>query len=295
MGQAVFRSRWLPYLLLLPQLLILFVFFYWPAGQAVYQSVMMTDAFGNNPQFVGLENFTRLFESPEYHESVQVTLVFSALVAGISTGIGLLLALFVDRAARGRGTYRTLLLWPYAVAPVIVGVLWIFLLDPGIGLVAYVLTKWLGITWRPNLDPAQGLALVVIASVWKQISYNFIFFLAGLQAIPRFLIEQAAIDGASVLRRTRDVVIPLLGPTTFFLVVMNIVYAFFETFGIVHVMTKGGPGTATTILAYKTYRDGFVSLDYGSSGAQSVILMILVILLTLAQFRLIERRVHYAS
>ncbi|MBL8702924.1 MAG: sn-glycerol-3-phosphate ABC transporter permease UgpA [Alphaproteobacteria bacterium] len=295
MGSSVFRSRWLPYLLLVPQLLILFVFFYWPAGQAIYQSVMMTDAFGNNPQFVGLENFTRLFESPEYLESVQVTFLFSFLVAGLSTAIGLLLALFVDRAVRGRGAYRTLLLWPYAVAPVIVGVLWIFLLDPGIGLVAYVLTKWIGIEWRPNLDPGHGLALVVVASVWKQISYNFIFFLAGLQAIPRFLIEQAAIDGAGVLRRTRDIVVPLLGPTTFFLVVMNVVYAFFETFGIVHVMTKGGPGTATTILAYKTFRDGFVSLDYGSSGAQSVILMILVILLTLAQFRLVERKVHYAS
>lgn len=295
MGSGIFRSRALPYMLLVPQLLILFVFFYWPAGQAVYQSLMTTDAFGGNPQFVGLENFQRLFDSPEYLESVRTTLFFSALVTGLSTGIGLLLALFVDRAARGRGTYRTLLLWPYAVAPVIVGVLWIFLLDPSIGLVAFMLTKWLGIEWRPALTPSHGLALVVIASVWKQISYNFIFFLAGLQAIPRFLIEQAAIDGASVLRRTRDIVIPLLGPTTFFLIVMNVVYAFFETFGIVHIMTRGGPGTATTILAYKTFRDGFVSQDFGSSGAQSVILMIMVVLLTLAQFKFVERRVHYAS
>ncbi|MBM3521824.1 MAG: sn-glycerol-3-phosphate ABC transporter permease UgpA [Alphaproteobacteria bacterium] len=295
MGSVVFRRRWLPYALLLPQLLILFVFFYWPTVQAVYQSVMLTDAFGNNPQFVGLENFTRLFADAEYLESVKVTAVFSTLVAGLSTVIGLILALFVDRAVRGHAAYRSLLLWPYAVAPVIVGVLWIFLLDPGIGLVAYILTKGLGINWRPNLNPTHGLTVVVIASVWKQISYNFIFFLAGLQAIPRHLIEQAAIDGASVVRRTRDIVLPLLGPTTFFLVVMNVVYAFFDTFGIVHIMTRGGPGTATTILAYKTYRDGFVSQDFGSSGAQSVILMILVILLTLAQFRLVERKVHYAS
>ena len=295
MGTTVFRSRALPYLLLLPQLLILVVFFYWPAGQAIYQSVMMTDAFGGNPQFVGADNFVRLFESAEYHESIRVTFTFSLLVALISTVAGLVLALFVDRVVRGRGTYRTLLLWPYAVAPAIVGLLWIFLLDPGIGLVAFVLIKGFGLTWRPNLNPAHGLALVVVASIWKQVSYNFIFFLAGLQAIPRLLIEQAAIDGAGVLRRTRDIVIPLLGPTTFFLMVMNIVYAFFETFGIVHVMTRGGPGTATTILAYKTYRDGFVSLDYGASGAQSAILMVLVIVLTLVQFRLIERRVHYAS
>ncbi len=295
MGTAVFRSRALPYLLLLPQLLILVVFFYWPAGQAIYQSVMMTDAFGGNPQFVGAENFTRLFESAEYHESIRVTFTFSMLVAFLSTAAGLILALFVDRVVRGRGAYRTLLLWPYAVAPAIVGLLWIFLLDPGIGLVAFVLIKGFGLAWRPNLDPNHGLALVVVAAIWKQVSYNFIFFLAGLQAIPRLLIEQAAIDGAGVLRRTRDIVIPLLGPTTFFLMVMNVVYAFFETFGIVHVMTKGGPGTATTILAYKTYRDGFVSLDYGASGAQSAILMVMVIVLTLVQFRLIERRVHYAA
>lgn len=290
--RVVFRHRALPYLLLAPQLAITLVFFIWPASQALWQSVLREDAFGLSTQFVGLANFTRLFASAEYLNALQVTLVFSTAVAALGLGVALLLAVMADHVIRGRTAYRTLLIWPYAVAPAVAGVLWLFLFDPTIGLIAYALEQ-AGIAWNYRLDGTQAMILVIIAASWKQISYNFLFFLAGLQAIPRSLIEAAAIDGAGPGKRFWTIVFPLLSPTTFFLLVVNVTYAFFDTFGVVHAVTDGGPGQATTILIYKVFRDGFIGLDLGGSAAQSVVLMTIVILLTVVQFRWIERRVQY--
>ena len=290
--RVTFPNQGLPYLLLLPQLFILAWFFFWPAVQAVYQAFTITDAFGGNTQFVWFENFTRLFDSPEYHLSFWVTLVFSTAVTAVSLGFGLLFALFADRVIRGSQTYRVLIIWPYAVAPAIAGALWIFMLNPSSGIVSYAI-RTLGLYWQPDLNATHAMILVVLASAWKQVAYNFIFFLAGMQAIPRGVIEAAAIDGAGPIRRVWSIVLPLLSPTMFFLIVINIVYAFFDTFGIISVMTNGGPGDSTSILVYKVFIDGFVGLDYGSSSAQSMIIMLIVIGLTVVQFRYIERRVHY--
>ncbi len=292
---VIFGNRWLPYLLLLPQLLVLFVFFFWPAAQALIQSFMISDAFGNTSTFVWFENFTRLFKSREYWDSIRVTIVFSVLTGGLALLLGLLFAIFADRVIRGTALYKTLLIWPYAVAPATAGALWLFLLNPTMGVLAYLMNHQLGIHWDPTLDRVDGMALVVLASAWKQISYNFVFFLAGMQSIPRSIIEAAAIDGARPVKRLFTIVLPLLSPTTFFLLVMNSVYAFFDTFGIIDTTTDGGPGGATSILVYKVYRDGFVGLDLGSSSAQSVILMGFVIALTFVQFRYVERMVHYKS
>lgn len=281
-----------PLVLLLPQLAITFVFFLWPAAQALYQSVLRQDAFGLRTTFVGLDNFSRLLNDPSYLASFKVTLVFSASVTLIGLAVALLLATMADRVIKGAGAYKTLLIIPYAVAPAVAGVLWYFLFNPSIGILAY-LVRGLGYNWNHQISGTDAMILVIIASVWKQISYNFLFFLAGLQAIPKSLIEAAAIDGAGPWKRFTSIIFPLLSPTTFFLLVINVVYAFFETFGVIHATTSGGPGQATTILVYKVFTDGFIALNLGSSAAQSVILMLIVVLLTAAQFRYVERRVQY--
>ena len=290
--RVVFRSAWLPYALVAPQVAITLVFFFWPAAQAVWYSFQLQDAFGLKTQFVGLQNFETLFNDPNYLESFKVTAVFSALVAFFGLSISLRLAVMADRVLRGAMAYKTLLIWPYAVAPAVAGVLWAFLFAPSIGIVTYVL-KGFGVDWNWILRGDQAMLLVVIASVWKQISYNFLFFLAGLQSIPRSLIEAASIDGASPTRRFWTIVFPLLSPTTFFLLVVNIVYAFFDTFGVIDATTQGGPAQATQILVYKVYHDGVKASDLGGSSAQSVILMIIVIALTVVQFRYVERKVNY--
>jgi sn-glycerol 3-phosphate transport system permease protein len=290
--RARFESRWLPYVLIAPQMAITLVFFFLPASQAVYQSLLVQDAFGTNTQFVWFENFQDLFRNDEYLSSFKVTAIFSVLVAVLGLSISLVLAVLADRVIRSATVYKTLLIWPYAVAPAIAGVLWLFLFNPTLGVVAHWL-KGLGIPWDPLLDGDHALIMVVIAAAWKQVSYNFLFFLAGLQSIPKSLIEAAAIDGAGPVRRFVTIVFPLLSPTTFFLLVVNIVYAFFDTFGIIDTATGGGPGQATQILVYKVYADGFKGLDLGSSYAQSVVLMVIVITLTVVQFRYVERKVQY--
>jgi sn-glycerol 3-phosphate transport system permease protein len=290
--RARFESRWLPYVLIAPQMAITLVFFFLPAGQAVYQSLLVQDAFGTNTQFVWFENFQDLFRNDEYVSSFKVTAVFSLLVAVLGLSISLVLAALADRVIRNATIYKTLLIWPYAVAPAIAGVLWLFLFNPTLGVVAHWL-KGFGIPWDPLLNGEHALIMVVIAATWKQISYNFLFFLAGLQSIPKSLIEAAAIDGAGPVKRFVTIVFPLLSPTTFFLLVVNIVYAFFDTFGIIDTATGGGPGQATQILVYKVFADGFKGLDLGSSYAQSVVLMVIVITLTVIQFRYVERKVQY--
>jgi len=287
-----FRSAWLPWLLVAPQLAIVLTFFFWPAGQALYQSVLEQDAFGTSTEFVGLQNFERLWADETYLASFQTTALFSILVAVCGLSIALLLAVMADRVMRGAGVYKTLLIWPYAVAPAVAGVLWLFMFASPMGVVAYLLHS-LGLDWNHMLKGEHAMALIVMAAVWKQISYNFLFFLAGLQSIPKSLIEAAAIDGASPARRFWTIVFPLLSPTTFFLLVINVVYAFFDTFAIVDAATQGGPGKSTSILVYKVYYDGFKALDMGGSAAQSVVLMTIVIALTVIQFRYVERKVQY--
>ncbi|WP_066257769.1 sn-glycerol-3-phosphate ABC transporter permease UgpA [Hydrogenophaga flava] len=287
-----FRSTWLPWLLVAPQLVIVLVFFFWPATQALFQSLLQQDAFGTSTEFVGLQNFQRLWEDDTYLASFKTTALFSVLVAVSGLSIALLLAVMADRVVRGASIYKTLLIWPYAVAPAVAGVLWVFMFASPMGVVAYAL-QFVGIEWNHLLKSEHAMALIVMAAVWKQISYNFLFFLAGLQSIPKSLIEAAAIDGASPARRFWTIVFPLLSPTTFFLLVINVVYAFFDTFAIVDAATQGGPGKDTAILVYKVYYDGFKALDMGGSAAQSVILMVIVIALTVVQFRYVERKVQY--
>ena len=291
--RVVFPGRLFPALLVMPQLAVTGVFFFWPAGQSVLQSVQRGDAFGLSTRFAGVENFAALLADPFYLASVEVTAVFAFAVAALALASGLLLAVMADKVVRGAAFYKTVLLLPYAVAPAIAGVLWLFLFNPSVGILAALL-RGAGIDWNYLLNGDQALLLVILAAAWKQISYNFLFFLAGLQAIPKVLVEAAAIDGAGPFRRFCRIVFPLLAPTSFFLLVVNIVYAFFDTFGIIHNVTQGGPAKATEILVYKVWYDGVVGLDLGSSAAQSVILMGLVIGLTAIQFRFVERRVHYA-
>ena len=287
-----FPNKILPYLLLAPQIILTAIFFFWPASQAIYQSVLQEDAFGLKTTFVGLANFSETLSDPNYLHALQVTIVFSALTALVSMAVALLLATAADKVVRGQTFYRTLLIWPYAVAPAVAGMLWLFMFNPAMGTLAYLLRST-GFQWDPLLKGDQAMALIVVAAAWKQISYNFLFFVAGLQAIPKSLIEAAAIDGARGSRRFWTIIFPLLAPTTFFLLVVNTVYAFFDTFGIIHAVTGGGPAKATETLVYKVYNDGFVNLNLGSSAAQSVILMIIVIGLTAFQFRFVEKRVHY--
>ncbi|OLB96417.1 MAG: glycerol-3-phosphate transporter permease [Candidatus Rokubacteria bacterium 13_1_40CM_68_15] len=290
--RAVFPHRVLPYVLLAPQIAVTLVFFVWPASQALYQSLLRQDAFGLSTRFVGLENFAGLFGDRDYLHAVTVTAIFSAAVTALALGSALVLAVMADRVVRGSRVYRTLLVWPYAVAPAVAGVLWLFLFNPTIGLVSFALRQ-VGYRWNHLLNGHEAMLLVVLAAAWKQVSYNFIFFLAGLAGVGRAVLEAAALDGAGPARRFVSIVFPLLSPTMFFLVVVNIVYAFFETFGIVHAVTGGGPARATEILVYKVFKDGFVGLDLGRSAAQSVILMAIVIGLTVVQFRYVERKVHY--
>jgi sn-glycerol 3-phosphate transport system permease protein len=290
--RVVFKSAWLPYALLLPQITITVVFFFWPAIQAVYYSFIVQDAFGLTTQFVWFQNFSVLFHDSHYLASFRITALFSVLVAASGICISLLLATMADQVVRGALVYKTLLIWPYAVAPAIAGVLWSFLFSPSIGIITYLLLK-LGVDWNWIINEGQAMLLVIIAAAWKQISYNFLFFLAGLQSIPKSMIEAAAIDGAGPLRRFWTIVFPLLSPTTFFLLVVNIVYAFFDTFGVIDATTQGGPAEATKILVYKVYYDGVRAGDLGGSSAQSVVLMFIVISLTVVQFRFIERKVQY--
>lgn len=287
-----FTTSPLPYVLVMPQIAITLIFFIWPAGQALYQSVLLQDAFGLKTEFVWFDNFRGLVDDDLYLNAFGRTFFFSFMVAFVSMGAALFLAAKADRVLRFAVTYRTLLIWPYAVAPVVAGALWMFMFDPTLGIVAYWLDG-LGYDWNHRLNGGDAMALIILAASWKQISYNFLFFLAGMQAVPKSLIEAAAIDGAGPTKRFWTIVFPLLSPTTFFLLVINVVYAFFDTFGIVHAITKGGPAKATEILVFKVYNDGFIGLDLGSSAAQSVILMMIVILLTVIQFRYIERKVEY--
>ncbi len=290
--RVVFRSAWLPYALIAPQILITVVFFFLPAAQAIWFSFQLQDAFGLHTEFVGLRNFEELFADERYLASFKTTAFFSVIVAASGIGISLLLASFADRVVRGALAYKTLLIWPYAVAPAIAGALWAFLFAPSVGILSYFLRKT-GYNWDWVLNGDQAMFLVIVAAVWKQISYNFLFFLAGLQSIPKSLLEAAAIDGAGPGRRFWTIVLPLLSPTTFFLLVVNIVYAFFDTFGVIDSITQGGPAQATQILVYKVYYDGVKAGDLGGSSAQSVVLMAIVIALTVVQFRFVERKVNY--
>ncbi|CAM8667396.1 UgpA ABC-type sugar transport systems, permease components [Comamonadaceae bacterium] len=290
--RVVFKSAWLPWVLIAPQVIVIAVFFFWPAAQALMQSVQQSDAFGTSVEFVGLENFRNLWNDASYLASFKTTAVFSALVAVLGLSISLMLAVFADRVVKGSGIYRTFLIWPYAVAPAVAGVLWLFMFAPSIGIVSYGIRQ-LGASWDPLLNSNHAMALIVMAAVWKQLSYNFLFFLAGLQSIPKSLIEAASMDGARPWRRFWTIQFPLLSPTTFFLLVINVVYAFFDTFAIVDAATKGGPGKDTAILVYKVYFDGFKAMDLGGSAAQSVVLMVIVIALTVVQFRFVEKKVNY--
>jgi sn-glycerol 3-phosphate transport system permease protein len=287
-----FKSWWLPWVLVAPQMAIVLVFFFWPAGQALFQSVLQEDAFGTSSQFVGLQNFQRLWDDDTYLASFKTTAVFSILVAAIGLSLSLLLAVMADRVVKGSGFYRTLLIWPYAVAPAVAGVLWLFMFAPSIGIVSFWL-RAAGFDWNHLLNGTHAMTLIVMAAVWKQLSYNFLFFLAGLQSIPKSLIEAAAIDGAGPWRRFWTVQFPLLTPTTFFLLVINIIYVFIDTFAIVDAATSGGPGKDTAILVYKVYFDGFKAMDLGGSAAQSVVLMVILIALTVVQFRYVEKKVNY--
>jgi sn-glycerol 3-phosphate transport system permease protein len=290
--RVVFKSSWLPWVLIAPQVVVIAVFFFWPAAQALLQSVQQSNAFGTSVEYVGLENFRNLWNDPTYLASFFTTAVFSTLVAVLGISISLLLAVFADRIVKGALAYKTLLIWPYAVAPAVAGVLWLFMFAPSVGVVSFWLRS-MGIEWNHLLNGGQAMTLVVMAAVWKQISYNFLFFLAGLQSIPKSLIEAAAIDGARPWRRFWTIVFPLLSPTTFFLLVINIVYAFFDTFGIIDAATEGGPGKDTSILVYKVYYDGFKAMDLGGSASQSVVLMVIVVALTVVQFRFVEKKVNY--
>jgi|TARA_Y100000815_G_scaffold142394_1_gene128718 sn-glycerol 3-phosphate transport system permease protein len=283
---------WLPYFLVAPQIIITFIFFLWPASQALYQSFLIEDAFGLSSEFVWFENFEELFSDPLYLDSFYTTVLFSVSTTFLSLSLSLLFAVMADRVIKGEMAYKSILLWPYAVAPAVAGVLWMFMFNTGNGILALTLQS-LGYEWNHVLRGGQAMVLVIIAAAWKQISYNFIFFLAGLQSIPKSMLEASAIDGAGPVKRFWTIVFPLISPTTFFLIVVNVVYAFFETFGIIHAVTQGGPYKSTEILVYKVYNDGFVGLDLGGSSAQSVILMIIVVSLTVFQFRYIERRVQY--
>jgi sn-glycerol 3-phosphate transport system permease protein len=290
--RVFFKSTWLPWVLIAPQVAVISVFFFWPAAETLLQSAQQSDAFGTSVEWVGFENFRNLWNDESYLASFKTTAIFSALVAGLGLSLSLILAVFADRVVRGSNIYRTFLIWPYAVAPAVAGVLWLFMFAPSIGIVSYAIRE-IGLNWDPLLNSDHAMRLIVMAAVWKQISYNFLFFLAGLQSIPKSLIEAASMDGARPWRRFWTIQFPLLSPTTFFLLVINIVYAFFDTFAIVDAATKGGPGKDTAILVYKMYFDGFKALDLGGSAAQGVVLMVIVVSLTVVQFRFVEKKVNY--
>jgi sn-glycerol 3-phosphate transport system permease protein len=290
--RVLFQSSWLPWVLIAPQMAIILMFFFWPAWQALYQSVLQQDAFGSSSEFVGFANFQRLIDDPTYLDSFKTTAIFSVLVSVGGLAVSLALAVLANRVIRAAGIYKTLLIWPYAVAPVVAGVLWLMMFASPYGVIRYALIE-MGFDWNHLLNANHAMALIVMAAIWKHLSYNFLFFLAGLQSIPHSLIEAATIDGASPWKRFWTIVFPLLSPTTFFLLVINIIYAFFETFAIVDAATHGGPGKETAILVYKVYYDGFKALDINGSAAQSVVLMLIVGALTVFQFRFVEKKVHY--
>jgi sn-glycerol 3-phosphate transport system permease protein len=291
--RAMFENKVLPYVLLAPQIFVTLAFFIWPSVQAIWQSLIIEDAFGGNTKFVWFANFEALFEDPAYLASVKISFIFSIAVTVIGLSTALLLAAAADRKLRGASTFRTFIIWPYAVAPAVAGVLWGFLFNPRVGVLPYLLNQFGILEWNHRINPDQALILIVLAACWNQIGYNFIFFMAGLHAIPRSLLEAAAIDGAGPIRRFWAVTFPLLSPTTFFLLVVNVIYAFFSTFGLIDALTRGGPAGSTQILVYKVFVDGFRNQDFGSSAAQSTILTLIVVVLTVIQFRFIERRVHY--
>ena len=293
--RSIFTSRTLPYLLILPQVVVTLTFFYWPALQGLMQSVMRSNPFGGRSRFIWFDNFIQLFTDPLYLKSIMTTFFFSACVAAVSITLGLFIATMANRALKAKAVIRTMLIWPYAVAPAISGILWLFLLHPSYGVVSYAIKRWLGLDWNPVLDGGDALFMVTMASAWKEISYNFVFFVAGMQAIPMSLIEAAAIDGASPFRRFWTITLPLLSPTLFFVTVMNIIYSFFDTFGVIHTMTQGGPGGATNILVYKVYQDGFIGLNLGASSSQSVVLMTIIIVITVLQFKYVEKKVQYTG
>ena len=291
--QYEFPTKGLPYLLVLPQMIIVIIFFFWPSAQAIKQSFFLQDPFGGKTIFVGFENYTKLFADPDYWASFKVSVAFAVSITLSAMAIALFLAAQANKGVRFGSFYKTMLIWPYAVATMIAGVLWLFVFNPNVGIIAWFLKHRFGIEWNYLLDSGQAFLLLTIAASWKQIAYNFVFFLAGLQSVPAQFVEAAAIDGASPFTRFWRIIFPLLSPTTFYLLVMNLVYGFFETFPVIHQVTNGGPGKSTSILVYKVWRDGVINLDLGSSSAQSVVLMILVIGLTVVQFRFIERKVTY--
>ncbi len=290
-----FKSSSLPYLLIFPQILVTITFFYWPAIQGIIQSFLLSDPFGRRSTFVWFYNYIELFTDPLYLKSILITTVFSLATAAVSISLGLFIAAMANRALRAKAVVRTMLIWPYAVAPAISGIMWLFLLHPSYGVVALAVKRWFGLDWNPVLYGSDAMVMIVMASAWKEVAYNFVFFMAGMQAVPKSLIEAAAIDGAGPFRRFWTITLPLLSPTFFFLMVMNIIYAFFETFGIIHTVTQGGPGGSTNTLVYKVYQDGFVGLNLGSSAAQSVVLMTLIIVITVLQFKFIEKKVQYSG
>jgi len=293
--RSTFKTSYLPYVLILPQIIVTLTFFYWPAVQGLIQSFLLSDPFGQSSKFVWFYNYIEIFTDPLYLKSIFTTFTFSIAVASVSITLGLFIATMANRALRATALVRTLLIWPYAVAPAISGILWLFLLHPSYGIVALGINSLFGLNWNPVLHGTDAMVMITIASAWKQISYNFVFFMAGLQAIPKSLIEAAAIDGASPFTRFWSITFPLLSPTFFFLTVMNIIYSFFETFGVIHTVTQGGPGGSTNILVYKVYQDGFVGLNLGSSSAQSVVLMTLIVVITVLQFRYVEKKVQYTG
>ncbi len=293
--RSYFQTKTLAYLLVLPQILITLTFFYWPAARGIISSFMRSDPFGLRSKFIWFDNYIALFKDPLYLKSIGITLIFSISVAVVSIACGLFLASMANRALRFTSLTRTLLIWPYAIAPAISGILWLFLLHPSYGVVAIWFKKILGLNWNPLLNSNHAMLMVVLASSWKNISYNFVFFMAGLQAVPKSLIEAAAMDGASPFRRFWNITFPLLSPTMFFVTVMTIIFSFFESFGVIHAVTQGGPGGSTNILVYKVYQDGFIGLNLGSSSAQSVILMLLIVFITILQFKFVEKKVQYTS
>lgn len=290
--RPIFKNKLLPYLLLAPQLLITLIFFIWPAAKTMIFSVQAVDPFGNDSTFVGLDNFIEIFEDEHYLASFKTTIIFTFLVTSIGLTVSLFFAALVDYIVKAKTLYRTLFILPYAVAPAIAAVLWGFLFNPSFGIVVKIF-EYFGLLWSHAQDNVQAMILVVLASVWKQISYNFLFFLAALQAVPKSLMEAAAVEGAGPIRRFIGISLPLIAPITFFLLIINIVYAFFDTFAIIDAATQGGPVQATTTLIYKIYRDGMTGLDLSISAAQSIILMICVGILTFIQFKYIEKRVSY--
>ena len=291
-GRVIYRNGWLPFLLIFPQITLTLIFFLWPSLQALEQSFYLEDAFGFSKKYIALQNYWELWEDAGYRRSFGTTAVFGISVVVLSMGLALGLAVAANRVLKAALVYRTFLIWPYAVAPALAGVVWYFLLNPSIGILAY----WLhlaGIDWNHYVDGDQAFIMIIVASTWRQISYNFLFFLAAIQSIPKSLLEAAAIDGAGPVRRFWTIVFPLLTPTSFFLLVVNLVYSFIDTFSVVHATTEGGPADSTSILVYRIYNTGFIGQDYGSSSAQSVILMLLVIIMTVIQFRYVEKRVNY--